>query len=82
MAGITLAQAQQQLDAWLACSIAVAEKGQALTIGSDGVEHTYTRANAAWLKDQIDYWQNKVTVLSSPSGASGSRRRVRYVVPN
>ena len=82
MAGITLAQAQQQLDAWLACSLEVAEKGQAVQIDGDGTSRIFTRANAAWLKDQIDYWQTKVQVLSSPSGASGSRRRVRYVVPH
>lgn len=81
MADVTLAQAQAQLDAWLACSLAVAEN-QAYTIEGDGTSRTFTKANAFFILDQIRYWRTEVQRLSSPSGASGSRRRVRYVVPN
>lgn len=81
MAGITLAQAQSILDKAVVALEEVMEKGQSLTIDSDGTSRTFTRADVAKLNELIKYWQDKVTVLSSPSGASGSRRRVRYVVP-
>ncbi|MBB6319254.1 DUF6148 family protein [Paraburkholderia tropica] len=73
MAGITLEQAQQQLDTWMAASLAVA-KGQAYEI--DG--RKMTRANLAEIQSSIMFWDSKVKALS-PVRRRGAR--VRYVVP-
>ncbi len=59
MAGITLAQAETNLAAWLAASEAVA-KSQAYSIAG----RTLTRTNAAEIREQIDYWDKKVKNLS------------------
>jgi hypothetical protein len=59
MAGITLAQAEAQLAAWLAASTAVAS-GQAYSIAG----RSLTRANAAEIRNQIDFWDSKVKTLS------------------
>lgn len=72
MAGITLVQAQAQLDAWIAASLAVASS-QSYSIAG----RSLSRANASEINDQIIFWENKVKVLTA--GASG-RRRTRYVV--
>lgn len=71
MGAISLAQAQAQLDAWLAASIAVA-RNQSYTIG----DRTLTRANAKEIQSMITYWEARVNKASAPSG-----NRVRYVVP-
>ena len=76
MAGITLAQAQSNLDAWVAASTAVASN-QSYEIGTAGVTRRLTRANAAEILKQIDFWDAKVKQLSGGAAA----RRVRYVVP-
>lgn len=68
MAGITLAQAQAQLDAWMAASIAVAGN-QSYTIDN----RTLTRANAAWIQNQITAWEARVESLSRATKG----RRVR-----
>lgn len=72
MAGILLAQAQAHLDEWLAADLAVAG-GQAYTIGS----RSFTRANAAEIRKNIDYWEGRVQRLSRGSGMT-----VRLGVPN
>lgn len=59
MAGITLAQAQAQLDVWLAADTVVAT-GQSYTIG----ERSLTRANAREIRENIDFWDGKVQKLS------------------
>jgi len=69
MAGITLAQAQSQLDLWIAASAAVA-KSQSYTIGT----RTLTRADAKEVLAMIDFWEGKVARLSTV------RRPTRYVV--
>lgn len=69
MAGITLADAQAQLDVWLAASISVAAN-QSYTM-SDG--RSLTRANAAWIQKQVVFWEAKVASLSQPTRG----RRVR-----
>ena len=71
MAGITLAQAQEQLDKWLEASLSVA-KNQSYTIAG----RTLTRANLDQINNSIDKWQAKVDELSRV--ASG-KSRVRYV---
>lgn len=72
MAAITLAQAEAHLDAWLTADEAVAT-GQSYQIGG----RSLTRANAAEIRNNIDYWSAKVDRLSR--GGRGSR--VRYGVP-
>ena len=71
MAGITLAQAQAHLDAWLAADLAVA-KNQSYTIGS----RSLTRANAKEIATNIARWERTVTQLTT--GQRGMR--VRYVI--
>jgi hypothetical protein len=72
MAGITLAQAETQLAAWLAASSAVAT-GQSYSIAG----RSLSRVDAGEIRDQITYWDGKVRSLTA--SASG-RRRTRYAV--
>jgi hypothetical protein len=72
MAGITLAEAEAQLAAWLAASTAVASN-QSYTIGG----RTLTRANADSIQRQVEYWDSKVKALST---AATRGPRTRYVV--
>ena len=71
MGTITLAQAQAKLDKWLAADDAVAT-GQSYMI--DGI--AFTRANAKMIRDNIDYWNNKVAELDAGGG-----RTVKGVLP-
>jgi len=73
MAGITLVQAQAQLDAWLAASLAVANN-QSYSIAG----RSLTRVDAAEIGNQVDRWQNKVNDLTRIAAGRG---RTRYVVP-
>lgn len=72
MAGITLEQAQAQLDQWLAASTAVATK-QSYSIAG----RSLTLADAADIQKSIEYWNQQVAKLSS---AASGRGRVRYGV--
>lgn len=72
MAGITLAQAQAQLDVWLAADAAVAT-GQSYSIK----DRSLTRADAGEITRKIEFWNGKVQLLTR--SASGIRR-TRYVV--
>lgn len=74
MAGITLAQAQAQLDTWLAADMAVSKK-QSYRLG----DRQLTFADAADITAKIDYWSAKVQQLSL--AASGRGRRTRTIVP-
>lgn len=78
MAGITLAQAQAQLAAWLAASTAVAAS-QEYTIDTGSGSRRLRRADAAEIRLQVEYWQRKVSALTPV--ANGGRRRTRYIVP-
>jgi len=78
MAGITLAQAQTQLDAWLAASAAVAQS-QSYEIDTGNGRRKLTRADAEQVRLMIAHWQNLVNTLTT--AAAGGRRRTRYVVP-
>lgn len=69
MAGITLEQAETQLAQWLAASTAVASS-QSYEISG----RKLTRADAATIRDNIDYWERKVQKLT------GGRRGPRYGV--
>ena len=70
MAGITQAQAETNLTAWLAASEAVASN-QSYTIG----DRTLTRANAQHIMSMVKFWNGEVQRLSR------TRNRTRYVVP-
>jgi len=71
MAGITLAQAQERLTAWLEADAAVA-RNQSYSINN----RSLTRADAEQIRENIDYWQGKVDKLkASPGGGA----RVRYI---
>lgn len=73
MAGITIAQAQAQLALWIAADTAVAS-GQSYSIGG----RSLTRANAAEITNKIEFWENKLNMLSR----SSSGIRARYGVAN
>ncbi len=65
MAGITQAQAQTQLDNWLAASTAVAN-GQSYSIAG----RSLTRADAKEIRENITYWNGIVKELDAGGGAS------------
>lgn len=71
MAGITLAQAQAQLDAYLAAETAVLS-GQSYTIGG----RSLTRADLKAIQSGITLWNQRVQELSARSSGRG-----RAVVP-
>lgn len=77
MAGWTLTQAQAQLDAWLAASLAVAAS-QSYEIDTGNGRRKLTRANAIEIVTQIKFWKQQVEALTP---AASGRRRTRYVVP-
>jgi hypothetical protein len=72
MAGITLDQAQRQLDVYLAASEAVARK-QSYSIAG----RSLTLADAADIQKSIEYWNALVQKLSA---AASGRGRLRYGV--
>jgi len=71
LAGITLAQAEAQLTAWLNANTAVAS-GQSYSIAG----RSLTRANAEEILKQIEFWDRQVKRLS----AGGIQ--VKRIVPN
>lgn len=71
MAGISLAQAQARLDAWVEADAAVS-RNQSYSINN----RTMTRTDAAEIRTNIDYWQGKVNELTASAGGG---RRVRYI---
>lgn len=79
MAGITLEQAQAQLDSWLAASTAVASS-QSYEIETGNGRRKLTRADAEMVLSQVKYWQNMVNVLTASS--AGGRKRTRYIIPD
>lgn len=76
MSAITLIQAQEQLSAWLAASAAVARK-QEYSIDTGNGKRTLKLADAAEIRKQIEFWEQRVRALSGSSG----QRRVQYIVP-
>lgn len=72
MAGITLEQAQAQLDLWIGASAAVARK-QSYSIAG----RSLTLADAADIQSNVKYWNDQVQKLSS---AASGRGRIRYGV--
>lgn len=73
MSGITLAQAQAQLDAHLSASAKIL-KGQRVDL--EGV--SLTRADLRAVREGIEYWRKMVETLSA--SASGRRRILASVV--
>lgn len=73
MAGITIAQAQAKLAAWLAADDAIAA-GQSYSIGG----RSLTRVNAAEIRNNIEFWERKVIRLSNGTGGI----RCRYASRN
>jgi len=72
MAGITLAQAETQLAAWLEADAAVAT-GQAYAIAG----RQLTRADASQITAKIEYWNGKVATLTD---SAQGRSRARTIV--
>lgn len=82
MSGITLANAEAQLALWLAADAAVASN-QSYSINTGGSARQLTRADAAEIRSNIEYWDNWCRRLSGTS-ASGELRQgipVRGVIP-
>ena len=75
MAGITLETAQKHLDAWIEAEMQVTN-AQSYTIGS----RTLTKANLTEIRNAIEYWQQKVTILENLKKNNG-RSRVKRFVP-
>lgn len=71
MAGINLEQAQAQLDAWLAASLAVAQ-GQSYEIAG----RRLARADAAEVTRNVQYWQQQVSLLTRAASGRGRSRTV------
>jgi Flp pilus assembly protein TadG len=63
MSGLTVTQAQQQLDTWLKANLAVAQ-GQSYTIATENGSRTLTRANAQEILKQITFWDTQLKRLS------------------
>lgn len=72
--GISLEIAKKHLEAWLEAEIAVTT-GQSYTIGS----RTLTRASLAEIRNQIEYWNNKVTKEENIAKRNGRNRVIRVV---
>jgi hypothetical protein len=75
MAGITLAQAEAQLAAYLAAETA-ALSGQSYRIG----ERMLTRADLAEIRAGVEAWNSRVVSLAAAASSAG-RARSRVVVP-
>jgi hypothetical protein len=63
MPGLTVTQAQQQLNAWLKANLAVSQ-GQSYTIATESGSRTLTRANAAEILKQIQFWDTQLKRLA------------------
>lgn len=73
MAGITLAQAQTQLDNWLAALTAISQ-GQEYTISTPGGSRRLVRANLGEVQTQVEFWNARVIELTR--GNRGMRVRL------
>jgi len=73
MAGITLAQAEEKLTAYLDAEEKLLAGGQSYTIAG----RTLTRADLVEVRKGVTYWNDQVKLLSQASEG----RRVRGVTP-
>lgn len=82
MSGITLANAEAQLALWLAADAAVASN-QSYSINTGGSARQLTRADAAEIRNNIEYWDGWCRKLSgtSPSGELRSGISAIQVAP-
>ena len=74
MAGITLEQAQEQLQLWLNANKAIST-GVSYTIGT----RSLTRANSDEVLKQIDYWSSMVSRLEAQTNKRPINRIYRSV---
>ncbi len=72
--GITLEVAQMHLDAWLKAELEVSIN-QTYTIGGK----TFTRAELAQIRREIDYWRNIIASLNNAKKHRGRNRTYRIV---
>lgn len=63
MAGITLTQAQAQLDLWITADAAVS-KGQSYKLSSGGTERQLTQVDADLITGKIKFWEKRVLKLT------------------
>lgn len=75
MAGITLEQANEHLQAWLTAELEVTTH-QSYSIGS----RSLTKADLGEIREQIEYWNNWVIRLTNLKKNKG-RNCARRVVP-
>ena len=59
---MTLQQAQEHLDAWLAADMALS-KGMSYTLNTGGGTRQLTRANAGEVSERIQYWTAQVAAI-------------------
>jgi len=71
MAGMTLEQAQTQLDLWLSVSTDIANNGQSTAI----LGRQFTAANLDLVQKNIEFYDTKVKQLSQNTGGAGIRLR-------
>lgn len=76
MPAISLETAKKHLEMWLEAEEAVAT-GQSYTIGT----RSLTRANLAEVRQQIEYWNSKVTQLQAIAQGCSRRNRMFRGVP-
>ena len=74
MAAITLEVAKKHLEMWLEAESEVAIN-QSYTIGGK----SFTRANLAEIRKQIEYWSNKVAELENLAKKKGRNRVYRIL---
>lgn len=65
---LTLAQAQTQLDLWIAADTAVS-KGQSYNIGN----RSLSRVDAEEITNKITWWQNQIRRLTNGSSMTSKR---------
>ncbi|MCP3177294.1 DUF6148 family protein [Desulfuromonas sp. KJ2020] len=70
MAGITLETAEAQLQYWIAADMAVSG-GQSFEHNSGGQVRKMTRADAAEIRNNIDYWDGWCRRLDPSTRRSG-----------
>lgn len=75
MSAITLSEAREHLKIWLEAEAAIATS-QSYTIGT----RSLTRASLKEVREQIKFWQNKVTELEGAAAKKG-RNRIYRAVP-
>lgn len=72
MAGLTLADAETRLAGWLAADTEL-QSGQTVKYN----DRLLTRADAAEVRNNIDYWQKKCTELEAATAGRGRSRTVQ-----